>query len=459
MSNPVISIHIPRASLQAETSDDLFNIQHQLGELLTHFAECVGIPNYLLTYEIEFVLDSPLAVSIHNTVLPANIYLDDTPKKDDISLVHGIYNAIIANRTYIINNEIANEVVRAFVKKTSIPIEVSMEFFRSFLHHGINFDRPLKDFVQLHELRADRSWIEYQIEILVSSYSKERMLFRTPANCTTIDDFQVENFKESVFFDSGFTIKGVDLVVDESISKGLITTLNDINLNYCRSLDEAKNNVMNNLGAYFHLNSMDEVLGRLDEAFPMVVFNATETIGSEQLVKILRRLLQERLSIRDLRGIIGDLLEVNMKVEYSEEEELIVPYGISEMVVSKANRKPTIIDLVNHVKYKLNYYFIEPYLINQSIKLVKLSPSVEKYIAEVSLKHLEKARLLESFHQAYQNFATSISTKGVLTTIGAQKTLIELLQADLPGIRVFSERDIPDNVKINVVGIIDELDY
>ena len=193
MNNPVIKINVPRDSLSVNlTVDDLFGLKNQTSELLYNFCDCIGIPNDLFSVIIDFAHEKPLQISIHNYSLPIEIYIKNKLSSyDESSLVYAFYNAIVANREYILNDNLSEEIGKYYNPDHVIPNDILVVLFKRLIYHGIHLRKPFKDFVQLFNVKTDSEWIENQIEILISTYSKEKLLIKIPESETTISNEQI----------------------------------------------------------------------------------------------------------------------------------------------------------------------------------------------------------------------------------------------------------------------------
>jgi hypothetical protein len=455
----ILNIEISRDNLpEYYTLADELEIEKELSKTILNFASSLNFPENLFSFKIRFISDGPSTMRINEFYVPLCAYFENNSfTGGTFSFISLFYNALIQNREYLINNTNAGEIGEIYLPENKIPPEILSDFIRRLVYHGIRMAEPLFSLEKIYSVRSDNEWIRNQIEIIISEYSQDNFKIKSALDAPT--DY-VEQRKDSVFKQFGFLIEKIEIdKPDNPQTTYFQNTLNDINLNYCRTLEELENNFNSNLGAYFHLNKMDILLGRLNESFPMVVFNSTETIGTVNLVNIFRSLLQEQVSIKDFRAILGCLLEINDKIEYDEaqSEETIFPYGINAVAMENISGEPSDTDYVNHIRYCLNYSVVEPYLDNNKLYLIQISPLIEKAIIQKNLANEKRNGLICWLHDKYNELNQNYVRKpGFLTSLKNREKVRSFIQKDLHYIPVFCRREIPKGTEIEIIGNINE---
>jgi flagellar biosynthesis component FlhA len=73
-------------------------------------------------------------------------------------------------------------------------------------------------------------------------------------------------------------------------------------------------------GLRLTMPTLERMLAAFIAGFPMPMFNAFEALGSVKVLRVLRSLAEEGVSIKDLRTILGALLEVRGTIELTRDE-------------------------------------------------------------------------------------------------------------------------------------------
>lgn len=127
------------------------------------------------------------------------------------------------------------------------------------------------------------------------------------------------------------------------------------------------------------------VLGRFARTFPMVVFSAVDVAGTIRILHVLRELLSERVSVRDLRTILEAVLEVQAVVPPASNTERIATPGIGVVVadvdVATANAEP--VHCAEHARYRLGAQLARGMVTNTGVPTIELPDELEQQLDAV----------------------------------------------------------------------------
>lgn len=194
--------------------------------------------------------------------------------------------------------------------------------------------------------------------------------------------------REKIFYESGVDIIAVNFQQDNSINNQEFR----VNLNQLRGpLRETKNSnelfifdlteeIKQNVSVYLTTTQMDYAFQKLDQAFPMLVFNSLERFNSVFITKVLRGLLEEHISIRDLRSILEALLLTDGIINIDlENQEVIIPDFTQPVIISEDRGIDEVnsLDYTNHLRLALKKYISHKYSFDKKLKVIRVSEELE----------------------------------------------------------------------------------
>ena len=165
----------------------------------------------------------------------------------------------------------------------------------------------------------------------------------------------------------------------------------------------------------------------------------TLPLGTVQ--KVLQSLVRENVSIRDMLTIVETLGDYGSNIKN--------PDMLSEFVREKLSRS-----------------IVRPYLDSQSaLPVLTLGPSAEKMVQEglrqsengatfLSLNPAAAQRLIQNINSAVENAVMTDGQPVVLTSPMVRPHLAQLLTRFLPTVPVISQAEIPADVRLQSVGVV-----
>jgi flagellar biosynthesis component FlhA/Tfp pilus assembly protein PilF len=196
------------------------------------------------------------------------------------------------------------------------------------------------------------------------------------------------------------------------------------------------------------------ILDGLQSLRPRLVEAAVTRFGLENLSKILRDLLNEEISIRDLRSILEGLLSINGVTNADVSEFIVFFHGADNLcpVLGAGSLSDlTTEDYAEAVRTTLKRYISYKYTKGGgTLPVYLLDRKIETRLARIPAQPLsmkESQQLVEAVRR--QTPAAAAARASVLlTTSDVRKTLYTLLAGELPRISVLSYQELSPNLNI-----------
>jgi flagellar biosynthesis component FlhA len=205
-------------------------------------------------------------------------------------------------------------------------------------------------------------------------------------------------------------------------------------------------------------------LDQLEQAFPALVKAATATFSLEQITRVLRGLVAEEISIRNLRLILERLLD------YEESSREVSPtIAINRKAIEdfrNAGRDEETADLTAFVRAGMRRQLKHKYSRGtDTIVVYLLDPKIEQTFSErplleadkkrkKSLDEGERGRILAAFRAEVDHLPPTAQTPVLLTVPEARPALREVIASEFPRVSVISYHDLPPDVNIQPVARI-----
>ena len=196
------------------------------------------------------------------------------------------------------------------------------------------------------------------------------------------------------------------------------------------------------LSEFLDRQAVQGLLDTLARTAPKAVEDLVPGVVSLGIVqKVLQNLVRENVSIRDMLTIVETLGDYGSNIKN--------PDMLSEFVREKLSRS-----------------IVRPYLDSQSaLPVLTLGPSAEKMVQEglrqsengatfLSLNPAAAQRLIQNINSAVENAVMTDGQPVVLTSPMVRPHLAQLLTRFLPTVPVISQAEIPADVRLQSVGVV-----
>jgi hypothetical protein len=222
----------------------------------------------------------------------------------------------------------------------------------------------------------------------------------------------------------------------------------------------ASSQIRQNAGSFATDNLTALYLTNLSASSLELVAQATKRFDSQQLTRILRLLLDEEISIRDLRTILNALLAVN-EVTTAELHKLIV-FAPNTGIHCPVERGRTLADLqlteyCDCVRTAMRRQLSHKYTRGGNTLVVYLlAPAIENRLMDrKELSPMERKEFLTAIGGEVGNLPPTAQVPVILTTWQIRRRLRDLIAYDLPRTAVLSYQDLSPDMNIQPLARID----
>jgi type III secretory pathway component EscV len=214
-------------------------------------------------------------------------------------------------------------------------------------------------------------------------------------------------------------------------------------------------NLQENITTYFTSLQAERIFAKLKEAFPLTIVDLIERFPFMYVVDVLRSLLGERFSIRDLRSVMEAMFEVNSEyvAEFHDSSIVVPPEArISFFPISKYDKLGAI-NCAEYVRRAMKRYLTRKYSPHDVVYALKTTAAtivrLRKTLAKGSTTQVEL--VLAILHEL-ERVETNVV---IVVPFDIRRNLWEAIQFELPYVPVLSDLELDTTVAtIQYVGEI-----
>jgi type III secretion protein V len=195
-----------------------------------------------------------------------------------------------------------------------------------------------------------------------------------------------------------------------------------------------------NASQFLGIQEVNQILGRASQQYPDLVKESVRVLPPQRIADVLKRLVEESISIRNLRDILESLAE----------------WG---------SREKDIVMLTEYVRLGLKRYLSDKYAGNERrMSSILLDPEVEDHFRR-SLQVSNSGTILAIDPETAQRFLASLraalaeradeklaSQLTVLTAMDIRRYVRKLVENDFPLLPVLSYGELETDIQVNPVG-------
>lgn len=201
------------------------------------------------------------------------------------------------------------------------------------------------------------------------------------------------------------------------------------------------------------------LLSILQTLSPELVTAVANRFPAEQIRLILRDLLDEEISIRDLRRILESLLSINGTTDVDLRRYIVfAPPAEGLCPVTDDVDDLTIADYSSYVRMSLKKYISHKYTKGAEALIVYLlDPELEKRLSNLGAQPLtmeENIRLMAAVKSVLQNLPATAQNAVILTAMDVRKTVRKLIENDFPNLAVLSYQELVPDISIQPIALI-----
>lgn len=196
--------------------------------------------------------------------------------------------------------------------------------------------------------------------------------------------------------------------------------------------------VRRNAGNFLTTGVVKFSMDRLSEAFSDLVDTALKRFDIVVLTPILRDLLDEELSIRDLRGILEALLAINGTSDVDQSKNLVF--------------SPHILSLL---RVALKRYISNKYKRDNVLVVYLLDNQIEtRIMQEKPLNDEERDQLIKAFSGEVGDLPMASQNPIILTTLEIRKKLKNQIEKEFPRVAVLCYQELSPDLNIQPIARI-----
>jgi FHIPEP family len=188
-------------------------------------------------------------------------------------------------------------------------------------------------------------------------------------------------------------------------------------------------------------------LGLLFNTFPTLVRIASERFSIPRLTRILRGLLEEQISVVDLRTILEELVALETRVETDLTEQSAF-YRSDGVLIASGNRTEMQAesDCVEYLRVSLSSLVSLAYSSGRlTIPVYRLSAEIEKRLLDTDrypLSAEERIAFLEAVLKAHRSRRLAHGNPVILTAFALRRKVRDLLMREFPQLPVMSYQEL-----------------
>jgi flagellar biosynthesis component FlhA/lipopolysaccharide biosynthesis regulator YciM len=200
------------------------------------------------------------------------------------------------------------------------------------------------------------------------------------------------------------------------------------------------------------------MLDLLAESFPDMVRPALQRYGLSKLSAVLRELLSEEISIRDLRGILESLLSINGTTDVDFTHFIVFLANTDRLCPAMQGQSVselTPAQLADFVRTSLHRYISHKYTRGRSSLIVYLlDTDIERRLMETETRPLSDEERQKFFAAIRAEMDRSYSGAVILTGIEIRRALRRLLASEFPRLSVLCYQELSPELSIQPLGRI-----
>ena len=301
------------------------------------------------------------------------------------------------------------------------------------------------------------------IRVLLSrtQYEKRLTTKTSPQSTADTQSFRkmLDELDADLFYDLGIILPSVTVGIDERLAETEVRfQFNDLRLAPIGGLNHdqygpagvvdlnLRREIRRNASLFLTTRVVECNLDLLGDNFPAVTHATMKRFDVGTLTLIMRYLLQEEISIRNLRALLESLL--------------LIPGGVLLTSVEERNNDP--FSAVNYsiwLRADFKRYISNKYSRGQNTLIVYLLASQsEARIADCDREPLtedEHYQLLQFLLPVVDELSAKAGTLVILTTLNARRKLRLLIEKEIPSIAILAYQELSPDVNIQPVGRLD----
>jgi len=197
---------------------------------------------------------------------------------------------------------------------------------------------------------------------------------------------------------------------------------------------------------------VEYALLQLDQAFSMLTFNILERYSMLEVREVLAALVEEGVSIRDLRSILEALQEISGSIEADFSRHLLFMRPGTHLLLAKP-WAPARDQRLAFVRAALKSQITQSCTSGQStLAVCLLSPEIEDRIQRTSTEPLaeqERERLIAAFAKCLIDIDPVAFQAVILTRDDLRRTVRELVSQEFPNLTILAHQELAQGLNVH----------
>jgi len=221
------------------------------------------------------------------------------------------------------------------------------------------------------------------------------------------------------------------------------------------------NEILKNVGAFLNIDAVKWNMKRLQQSLPTLVDTVFSRFDVVRLTQILRNLLEEEVSIRDLAPILEALLAINGTMSsYSCLYMIFAPSTTNFCPIPEGKEAEDVdaVDYANYLRMVFNRSILYKYTSGDDVLLAcQVDPQVETRLRSVDkqpLRNEEYSLLMHAIFNETQKLDRTDEYMVLLTEYDIRKSLRNLIEKEFPQLPVMSYQEVQPFTNLRLLGQI-----
>ncbi len=224
-------------------------------------------------------------------------------------------------------------------------------------------------------------------------------------------------------------------------------------------LQGISNEILKNVGAFLNIDAVKWNMKRLQQSLPILVDTAFSRFGVVRLTQILRNLLEEEISIRDLASILEALLAINGTMSsYPGWYVILAPPTTNFCPVPEGKESVDAVDYANYLRMVFKRSISYKYISGDEVLLAyQVDPQIETRLRSVDkqpLRDEEYNLLMQAIFNETQKLEGTGEYVVLLTEYDIRKSLRNLIEKEFPQLPVMSYQEVQPFTNLRLLGQI-----
>jgi hypothetical protein len=209
---------------------------------------------------------------------------------------------------------------------------------------------------------------------------------------------------------------------------------------------------------FLTITEMEHTLSRLREAFPLPIVNLIERFSPVQIVGVLRALVREYFSIRDLRSVMEAMLEINGQIIGIPDRLLVItpPAARLSRFLVPPGEELCPEDYAEYVRMAMKRSLTQKISESGKLNVIETTGSTETRMRNNAgvWSSEEHSTFINAVENAIKQ-SNHLDSIPILTTYDLRRSLREAIAIEFPQVSVISRQEVYDSGQIRICASIE----